>query len=218
MPKPPAGVDPEEPGSRFTLRPALAISGLHDGDGADAPSNDEAVREVLGPEALAEPLEGLGRGTTLTGSVGRGGEGWAVVVEWVAKPAVGAVVGGLAWASAKAASRAFGSLMRRTRPEGASVLVSRGAAALIAIDYLLSVEDPEELFIQAVDEPSSLAGFESPESNYVGIEPWVVLLIDPILETRYVVVVRPNGEVRGHMRTPMEDVERDYLPRPTDEH
>jgi hypothetical protein len=207
MPRPPQGVDPEAAGSRFTLRPGLAVYGLHDWE--SAPSAEEAVKEALGEDVL-KPLPGLGSGTTFRGSVGRGGEGWAVVIEWVAQPAAAGVIGALAWEATKAGAHAFVSLFEAKRPEGARVLVSRGAAVLIAIDYLLTAESPGELMLDAVDEPTAMAGRESPEANYVDIEPWVVLLVDPLNQMRYVVIVSPSGAIRGHMKTPMEPSELDY--------
>jgi hypothetical protein len=119
-------------------------------------------------------------------------------------------VGALAWEGSKAAGRSLVSLLQKEKPEGARVVVSRGAAVLIAIDYLVKAEQPVDLVLDAVEEPSAIAGRDSPESNYVDIEPWVVLLVDPERQVRYVVVVSPSGEVRGHMKTSMERFELDY--------
>jgi hypothetical protein len=206
MPYPPAGIDPEAPGTRFTLRPALAVYGLRDSD--DGLSTEDEVKEVLGEKAL-QPIPGLGEGTALRGGVGLGGEGWAAVIEWIAQPAVAGVIGALTWEASKAAARALADLIREKRPEG-KILVSRGAAVLIAVDHLLTAENPAELVLDAVDEPTAIGGHQSPQAGYANIEPWVVLMIDPVHMTRYVVIVSPGGEIRGHMKAPMEAFELDY--------
>jgi hypothetical protein len=48
--------------------------------------------------------------------------------------------------------------------------------------------------------------------NYVGIEPWLVFLVDPRTKTRYVVAVSSDGQVVGEMTFPFQKLEEYYFP------
>jgi len=59
------------------------------------------------------------------------------------------------------------------------ILVSRGGAAYLAVAEVAERFGEEgELEIEAVEEPSSIAGHDISELSYTGIEPWVPLLRD----------------------------------------
>ncbi len=70
------------------------------------------------------------------------------------------------------------------------------------------------MVLEAVEEPSSIAGRESPEMNYVGIEPWIVFLVDVRAQVRYVVAVSSDGQIMGSVRMPFQKLEAYYYPLP----
>lgn len=82
----------------------------------------------------------------------------------------------------------------RARSTRARAFVSRGMAALVAVQDVLDNNPLARLAIEAVQEPSLIAGHPSPELNYVGVAPWIVLLADPHQERRYVVAVARTGK------------------------
>lgn len=71
--------------------------------------------------------------------------------------------------------------------------------------------EEDELVLEAAEEPSAIAGWPTPEPNYVGLEPWVVLLRSRDARTRFVVVVESHGEILGCMKTPMNEFESLYF-------
>jgi hypothetical protein len=77
----------------------------------------------------------------------------------------------------------------RAKGDHSRVFISRGMAALIAIQDVLDNNPQARLALEAVEEPSSIAGHPSPEWNYVGVEPWIVFLVDPYQERHYVIAV-----------------------------
>ena len=81
---------------------------------------------------------------------------------------------------------------------------------LLAVDEVVDRHGPSALSIEAVEEPSAIAGIPTHELNYVGVEPWIVFLIDFESKIRYIIAVRPNGEVRGCLEVPLEDFEDMY--------
>ena len=202
--------DREGRGSRFTSRVALAVSAGENymlrAERGEAGVAHDAVTTVLGGDALDE-RPGLGRGEALDGSVGRGASGWAAVLEWGLQVTIGGVIGNAAWAGIKLAANEARGLLDRGK--GRRVMVSRGLAGLVAIDHVLSTYKGEDgpLDIEAVEEPSSVRGMPSPEPNYVGIEPWLVLLQNGPRTARYVVAVRADGSVASSMAVPMEEFE-----------
>lgn len=222
MPELHAGWDPEEPGSRFTSRPALLLV-VSESDRLALPADARTVvRQQVGTWILDEQPE-IGAPEILDGSTGRGAEGWGPVLEWFFNHAAGGVIGGVAmavsqavaratWQRTRAAATILAVLLRRTRHEaGARVLVSRGLAALVAVNTVAGrLGDNDLLVIEAVEEPSALREERSPELGYVGIEPWIVLLRSSA--ARYVVIVGFDGEVLGTVTAPVSDAEHYYYP------
>jgi hypothetical protein len=204
--------DLDDPGSRFTRLPAIAIGvGEEDwppdeyGKGADA-----AIRQHFG-DWIFEESENLGRPEPVPGSVGRGAAGVAAVVEWVAVHAAGGVV-------SVAAGMAFKRVVSRAREalrggEHPRAYVSRGGAAYLGaaeVAERFGATDPLE--IEAVEEPSSIAGEHVTELSYVGLEPWVVFLRSRESRRRYIVVVEGGGEILGALDTPVGEWEEMFLP------
>ena len=50
--------------------------------------------------------------------------------------------------------------------------------------------------------------------NYVGIEPWIVFLVDVRAQVRYVVAVSSDGQIMGSVRMPFQKLEAYYYPLP----
>ncbi len=124
------------------------------------------------------------------------------------------LIGGAAWEGAKAAGkRLTGLIGRASKRKPDYVIVSRGAAALLALDHVAR-EEPSvrSLVLEAVEEPSAIGGRRSPEANYVGIEPWIVFLVDVEAQVRYVVAVASDGRVLASMRFPFQKLEGYYYP------
>ena len=115
--------------------------------------------------------------------------------QWVLLVGLGGVIQGAAWDGIKMAATLLTRLMLRARAEGDRVSISPGGTALLA---LAEMDDLDELgggiLVEAVEEPTSIAGFESPKMGYNDIEPWIVLLIDFKHDIRYIVVVSADGE------------------------
>lgn len=88
----------------------------------------------------------------------------------------------------------FGHLVTKGSFYESSRFVSRGMAALVAVQDVLDNNPLARLALEAVEEPSLIAGHPSPELNYVGVAPWIVLLADPHQERRYVVAVARTGK------------------------
>ncbi len=65
--------------------------------------------------------------------------------------------------------------------------------------------------IEAVVEPSALAGATLTELNYVGVEPWLVTAVDHRNARRFYVVVAPDGRVLNSMTVPLQSGEELYL-------
>jgi hypothetical protein len=99
--------------------------------------------------------------------------------------------------------------------ERPSFQVSRGGAVYLAVAEAAARYGEEgSLELEAVEEPSAIAGQEVTEFSYAGVEPWLVLLLNRDTLHRYVVVVSPQGEVVGAMDTPMGEWEHVFLPAP----
>jgi len=205
------GIDGDHyPGSRFDVRPALAISTGEHGDGADA---EDVIRNDVGDWVL-QPDTPLGQPEAVNGSAGRGASAWVPVVQWVGEAIANNVVD-------IAVGVALGKVLDRLREwrksreaEGkyAGVEVSRGAAALLAgADLAREFGEHGPLEVEAVEEPSSIAGYDVAELSYVGLEPWIVLLRNMHEEVRYVVIVLPDGDVAGRLRIPFLEFEGGYL-------
>jgi len=206
----------DQPGSRFSTRPGFAIltgeggsdpSG-YDGDSGDA---DARVRSAFG-ERL-EPDDDLGTPVVQGTTYGRGAAGWTAVVEWILNAAGQGVVGLLVTAPLIVAATRFRHLVDRLQQRGASFLVNRGGAALIALDDALAEAPPgAALWLEAAEEISTVAGRPLSELNHVGADTWLVLLVDHQNRTRYVRMIGPDGAVLSRSRTPISELEAMYLP------
>lgn len=207
------GMDPEAPASRFTMRPAVMV--VNAVSGGSAPSNEAmeaGIRRVIG-DGVFEEDEDIGAPSIVNGSIGRGAEGFAAVLEWMGTAAGAGVIGGGSWAAFNALVRGAKRLMSQIRNKGDNlVYVSRGFGVLLAADAVLSKHPSAKLSVEVADEPSALAGYKTPELNYVAIEPWLVTFVDFDVGKRYVVIVRPTGDLAGMMEVPLEQLEDMYLP------
>ncbi|MEX1141637.1 MAG: hypothetical protein WD993_03165 [Thermoleophilaceae bacterium] len=205
------------PGSRYTLRPAVAMMCRPDGRsrfdiGDDAGDASAVVSEALN-RARVDTTTTLGEASVVDGAHGRGAAGWVPVVEWV----LSAATAGATWEVVKLAARSFRDLLERLRDLRVRVAVSRGAAALVAIDHVLEVtKEQGVLDVEAVEEPSACAGRAPSELNYTEIEPWLVSLLNEPRTTRYIVAVAPGGQVLDCMVLPMSEIEKLYGPSPDD--
>lgn len=216
MPTVPDGFDwdLDMPGSRFTERPAFALS-VPEAEWTEHNAKVEgssALSRDIGDWVLEEQEE-LGQGEVVGSTIGRGASGVAAALEFVGQYALGGVISvsaGLAW-------KRFLEKVRRSRQdhERPRILVSRGAAAYLAAAEVAERFGGEgELVVEAVEEPSSIAGHDVSELSYTGIEPWIVLLRRDKALRRYVVVVAPDGEIDGAIETPMREWEPGYLQPP----
>lgn len=188
------------------MRVAFAVGGSEEPDGGDA---REIIARDIGDWVFQDRSE-LGIGEPVSSSVGRGAAGWVPAIEWVAAAAGAGLIGNAAWDAVKA----LFARLREEQPER-RFLVSRGTAAHLAAAVVaeeLGADEPLE--IEAVEEPSSIAGAEVSELSYIGLEPWVVLLRDRWHNVRYLVVVAADGEIMGFIRAPMDQWENMYLPEP----
>lgn len=203
------GLDPNMfAGGRFTTHAAVAIGTGEHGDGDDALAG-QVIRESVG-EWLLVDQPGLGRPQTVSGSAGRGASAWVPVAHWLADAIANNVVD-IAFGAALA--KTLGRLRewrkeREAAGKHGGIEVSRGAAALVAADDVAEAFGEEgPLEVEAVEEPSSIAGRPVSELSYVGVEPWIVLLRNVEREVRYLVVVNPDGVIAGRLRLPFLDFE-----------
>jgi hypothetical protein len=211
--------DPEKPAGRFNPHVAVVVL-VGQPDPIAYPSREAAVAEHVG-DWLLQPDDTLGEPRTVDGSTGRGAEGWAPVVEW----AINAVAEGVVDLMIAAAVGRLLDRLRRARYDTAGeaedsprFFISRGTAAAVAADHVASAfHDEGPLEVEAVEEPSSIAGLPVSEVSYAGDQPWVVLLRNAAAERRYYVVVAPDGEIMGSLDTPILEPEGYFL-RPGDEH
>lgn len=218
----PTSVDPEAVGSRFTGRVAVAVLTRRGGESrfderGDTGDAQVVVDEISDP-ASDGPTDALGERTIIQGSYGRGAESWVPVIEWSVAMALGGVLQGAAWDAVKLAAKQLTSALRGLRDRGVEVAISRGAAAHVAIAHVMEATgDGGVLVVEAVEEPSALAGRPVTELSYVGSEPWLVSLRNERGTGRYIVAVSPSGEVLDSMSVPISDTEVGYgFPPPQD--
>jgi hypothetical protein len=205
--------DLDGPRGRFNRRLAVGVAfAAGEGDDDHPAAEAEAVLRKNVGDWLLEDLPGLGKGRAISGSAGRGAEGWMPVVEWTAKAIADNIID-LAIASA------FMTIIARLRRPGRgkagppTIYFSRGAAAAAAADHVSrTYGDAGPLEVEAVQEPTAIGGRAPPEISYHGIEPWVVLLRNQEKAVRYIVVVAPDGNVMGALQVEMLEWERLYLP------
>lgn len=214
------GPDRETPGSRFTSHVGFAVIRGASGASPYAEGSDtgdaQAVVASLLDEIPAAETSALGERSAIQGAYGRGASAWIPVLEFALSAAIAGVIGNAAWEQLKTGARQVRNLLRSWRSDNAKVLVSRGAAALVAIQHVVESGESGILDVEAVEEPSAVAGRETPEMNYVGIEPWLVSLVNESRTTRFVVAVDPQGEVLDSMRLPMSEQEAIYGLPPRD--
>jgi hypothetical protein len=203
-------LDPESGSGRFAARPAIAIgTGEHD----ETTSADKVIRDEVGEWILEEAPE-LGTAEPIGGSIGRGAEGWIAVVQWVGDALANNVFDiavGYALARVMARLRKW-KASREAEGKHGNFYVSRGAAAALAGAAVAEeFDEAGPLEVEAVEEPSSIAGWTVSELSYVGLEPWIVLLRNMNAEVRYVVVVLPDGSIAGQLRIPFLEFEAMFL-------
>lgn len=83
-------------------------------------------------------------------------------------------------------------------------------AVLLAIAHVHASGELGPLRVEAAEETTTIAGRTPSERNYVGYEPWIVLLVSRT--TRYLVIVSANGDIAVSLAVPMSDAEVHYLP------
>jgi hypothetical protein len=200
------------------MRPAVVIESRRDGGDRYDPESDSGsavgvVEDVFG--TLTPASAELGEPTIVDGSVGRGASGWAPVIEWARDIGIG-VLGSAAWDGIKRAASRATELQRDLKSKRVQFSVSRGYAALLAVDHVLTAGNATEatLVVDMVDELSALSGYEVTEPNYVGSEPWLVVLADQSQARRFLVVVGADGTVLGNVDWAMGLVERAYVRTP----
>lgn len=206
--------DLEARGSRFTMRPALAIQmmGPKWRERAEERYKDAArlaIGSELGEDWL-QPDPDLGKVKALNGSHGRGASGWIPVLEWLGLQAAGGIVGLGAAEGARAGIRRIREKIREARQDDHRPLVSRGLAAFLAMEYVFeNTEEREVLHVEVAQEPSVLGGRPPSETSYTGLEPWIVSLVNGPRKTRYVLVVSPEGDIDGCITAAMGEF--DYM-------
>lgn len=203
------GWDPEAPGSRFTERPGVALLA---GEIDERRPIQEIADEFLGD--LIERLADLGQPRVRTGALGRGGDATVPVVEWI----LGGIIGGTAFEGARLVSRKARELIDDLRRHDRSVSISRGMAALVALDAAAqALGDGGDFVVESVEEPATLRGERAHELNYVAIEPWICLVVERWEGKRAVVVVSYDGIAIGIVTQQLTEGERLYTyPPPRD--
>jgi hypothetical protein len=214
MPRYPAviGSHGDSASGRFNTRPAIAIAT------GEQPEDDRVgaarvLREEVG-EWILEPHPQLGQAEAVDGSAGRGASAWIAVVQWLGDAIANNIVDiAVGYGLAKVLNRLREwTAGRETEGKYGGITVSRGAAAaLAAADVADHFDESGPLEVEAVEEPSSIAGHDITEISYVGLEPWIVLLRNVQQEVRYVVVVHPQGGIAGRLRVPFLPFEGGYL-------
>jgi hypothetical protein len=169
-----------------------------------------AIAAVLGKWVL-EPQPELGRPEPVDAADGRGASGWIPVLEWMGDQTAGELFTILGWEVLRRLGTSAAALVDRIKREDkAEIQVSLGMAVLLAIAHVQGGGEPGPLHVEVAEETTTLARREPGESNYVGYEPWIVLLVSR--RTRYVVVVTSNGDIAGSLAVPMSEAEVHYLP------
>jgi len=116
------------------------------------------------------------------------------VLEWL-----GLQVAGLGVAEAlRTGIRRVRDKINEAKAKDHRVLVSRGLAALLAMEHVFeTTNETEVLNVEFAQEPSVLGGRPPSETSYTGLEPWIVSLVNGSRRMRYVLVVSPEGEIQG---------------------
>jgi hypothetical protein len=196
-------------GSRFNNHVALAIKPHSVGLATDGERGDarEVVRRAL-TDVSDEETSALGEAKAVDGSVGRGAEGWIAVLEFALEFTAEGLIVNAMWDGVKVGARQLRNLLKKLRGRKVDVMVSRGAAQLIAIGYVLDHgEETGILDVESVSDPKAMAGQMPTELSYVGIEPWLVSLVNETRTYRFIVAVSPSGEAIASMRFPLDEWE-----------
>lgn len=178
------------------MRPALAIQfGGRWREESETRSGvaKDAIATDLGPGWLESDSD-LGAVEAMDGVKGRGAAGWIPVIEWL-----GLQVAGLGVSEAlRSGIRRIRDKIKRAKESDHRVLVSRGLAALLAMEHVFEATDETEVLdVEFVQEPSVLGGRPPSETSYTGLEPWIVSLVNGSRRMRYVLVVSAEGEIQG---------------------
>jgi hypothetical protein len=196
-------------GSRFNNHVALAIKPCSvgittDGEGGDS---EEVVRRAL-TDVSDEETSALGEARAVDGSVGRGAEGWIAVLEFALELTAEGLLANALWDGVKVGARQLRDLLTKLRDRKVEVMVSRGAAQLIAIQHVLDQgQETGILDVESVSDPKAMAGQTPTELSYVGVEPWLVSLINETRTYRFIVAVSPSGDAMASMRFPLDEWE-----------
>lgn len=193
--------------SRFTCRPAIAITVAGRMEElrttADAVDliHDVTKGDVLRRQALHSYTVHLGRS-------GRGSHMPVPVVVWDVEVPVARVRESSASPFDPELADAAASVVARLSTFDVTIDVSRGMAALLASAYVTKEIDRGAIgVIEAVEEPSAIRGIATPELHYVGIEPWVVLIVNDRKRLRYISVVNSDGSITGALVSSMGEWE-----------
>jgi hypothetical protein len=155
-----------------------------------------------------EETSALGEARAVDGSLGRGAEGWIAVLEFALEFTGEGLITNAMWDGVKLGARQLRDLLEKLRHRNVDVIVSRGAAQLIAVQHVLDQgEETEILDVESVSDPKAMAGQTPTELSYVGVEPWLVSLINETRTHRYIVAVSPSGDAMASMRFPLGEWE-----------
>jgi hypothetical protein len=117
--------------------------------------------------------------------------------------------------SVLAAYRQLRQKVEEAKASGHRVRVSRGLAVMLAAQHVVDeCEDPGPLQLEFADEPSYLAGRPITETSYTGFEPWLVSLLNQARKRRYLLIIGPEGDVQGCVKTPLGAFEAMFSPVP----
>jgi hypothetical protein len=214
---PDSTLDLEAPGSRFTMRPAFAIQVGHewmDRSEQEAGVAGRALAAEFGERWTADDPD-IGETRVLDGIQGRGAAAWIPVLEWLGLHAAGGVIALGASQALRESVRRISGKIKEARSSEHRVMVSRGLAALLAMEHVFkTTRETEVLQVEFAHEPSSLAGRPLTETSYTGIEPWIVSLVTGSRKTRYLAVVSPEGEIEACIATPVGALETTCSPVP----
>jgi hypothetical protein len=200
--KPPGSgnFDLEAPGSRFTMRPAFAVQvGVEWMDKSE--KEPGVARTAIAAEFDDSWLENepeIGEVRVLDGVRGRGAASWIPIIEWIGPEVAGGLVGLGVSEAARASIRRIRVRIDSARSSGHRVLVSRGLAAMLAMERVFETTDETEvLHVEFAQEPSSLGGRPPSETSYTGLEPWIVSLVNGSRRTRYLLSSVPKETLKA---------------------
>jgi hypothetical protein len=209
--------DLEAQGSRFTIRPALAIQvgpDWIDRSGREAEVARRAVSMVFGDDWATDDPD-MGEISVFDGVQGRGAANWIPVIEWLGDKAGGGLVGLAVGKAALAGIERIRTKIEEARSGGRRVMVSRGLAVRLAADHVFVTTDETGILqVEFAEEPSSIAGRPVTETSYTGFEPWIVSLVNESRQTRYLLTVDPEGGIQGCLTTPVGEFEAMFSPLP----